>query len=117
MVVKLGDEIDLNMPSAMSLFLGAWEPYGRVPTYETRFIILKKWESLFSSIPQIVDRLETLAPLHSLAGRVGASLIALEKSHQQITAQLDRTEGIIFATVITTDIATVRSLRITNYGF
>jgi len=54
---------------------------------------LKKWESLFSSIPQIVDRLETLAPLHSLAGRVGASLIALEKSHQQIIAQLDRTEG------------------------
>ena len=54
---------------------------------------MKKWESLFSSIPQIVDRLETLAPLHSLAGRVGASLIALEKSHQQIIAQLDRTEG------------------------
>ena len=54
---------------------------------------IKKWESLFSSIPQIVDRLETLAPLHSLAGRVGASLIALEKSHQQIIAQLDRTEG------------------------
>ena len=57
------------------------------------FIEIKKWESLFSSIPQIVDRLETLAPLHSLAGRVGASLIALEKSHQQIIAQLDRTEG------------------------
>ena len=57
---------------------------------------IKKWESLFSSIPQIVDRLETLAPLHSLAGRVGASLIALEKSHQQIIAQLDRTEGKIF---------------------
>ena len=58
---------------------------------------IKKWESLFSSIPQIVDRLETLAPLHSLAGRVGASLIALEKSHQQIIAQLDRTEGKIFS--------------------
>lgn len=57
---------------------------------------IRKWESLFSSIPQIVDRLETLAPLHSLAGRVGASLIALEKSHQQIIAQLDRTEGICF---------------------
>ena len=61
---------------------------------------MKKWESLFSSIPQIVERLETLGPLHALAGRVGASLIALEKSHEQIISRLDRTEGNIGSFII-----------------
>jgi len=69
------------------------ERFNQVPESLQKLPDLTKWESLFSSIPQIVDRLETLAPLHSLAGRVGASLIALEKSHQQIIAQLDRTEA------------------------
>ena len=40
-----------------------------------------------------MNRLESLGELHALAGRVGSSLIALEKSHQQIISQLDRTEG------------------------
>ena len=31
--------------------------------------------------------------MHALAGRVGASMVALEKSHQQVVAMLERTEG------------------------
>merc|ERR1712131_454919 len=82
-------EVAQSVSSRMALV----ERFNQVPESLQKLPDLTKWESLFSSIPQIVDRLETLAPLHSLAGRVGASLIALEKSHQQIIAQLDRTEA------------------------
>jgi hypothetical protein len=69
------------------------ERFNQVPDSLQKLPDLSKWESLFSSIPQIVERLETLGPLHALAGRVGASLVALEKSHEQIISRLDRTEA------------------------
>jgi len=67
--------------------------FSTVPDSLQKLPDLTKWESLFCSIPQIVNRLESLGELHALAGRVGSSLIALEKSHQQIISQLDRTEA------------------------
>jgi len=69
------------------------ERFNTVPESLQKLPDLTKWESLFCSIPQIVNRLESLGELHALAGRVGSSLVALEKSHQQIIAQLDRTEA------------------------
>lgn len=69
------------------------ERFEQVPQSLQKLPDLSKWESLFPAIPTIVERLETLAPLHDIAARVAASLQCLEKTQKSIQAQLDRTEA------------------------
>lgn len=69
------------------------ERFQQVPESLQSLPDMRRWHSLMPVIPQIAERLESLAPLHDVAARVAASLQCLEKTQKSIQSQLDRTEA------------------------
>lgn len=69
------------------------EKYKQVPESLQKLPDLHKWEPVFAALPAIVERLESLAPVHQVAARVAQNFVNLEKCQAAIQSQLDRSEA------------------------
>ncbi|CAG5099324.1 Oidioi.mRNA.OKI2018_I69.XSR.g16447.t1.cds [Oikopleura dioica] len=69
------------------------EKYKEVPESLQKLPDLHKWEPVFTALPAIVERLESLAPVHQVAARVAQNFVNLEKCQAAIQSQLDRSEA------------------------
>jgi len=69
------------------------EKYKQVPDSLQKLPDLHKWEPVFAALPAIVERLESLAPVHQVAARVAQNFVNLEKCQAAIQSQLDRSEA------------------------
>lgn len=82
-----------KLASADARICSLLEKYKQIPESLQKLPDLHKWEPVFSALPAIVERLETLAPIHQVAARVAQNFMSLEKCQAAIQSQLDRAEA------------------------